>query len=363
MEIVEKSHDTGCRRLPESLQERGFSCSLGAAASQPELSRRLSAAIAELGYRPNFAAKVLTTRSTGLIGVVVNELENPNTVTLLNELSRELGKSGYSITLCLCESREVQEGCKLISRISNGMVDAIINMLPQLTNEEVLAAAADTPVLTYRRHKRSPIIVDYGRGVMQALDYLTGLGHRRIGLISVVKLCCGDADPRETAYREYMIRKGLLDPALIFPGAGRQCQRVRRNSLSGHPPGTADRHLRRERPDRLRRVPVGARSLPAAAGRAQRDRIRQQSAGRSALSASHQRGHFRPADRRAHRASAALHDREGTAGSSPRRNSSRTRRPRFLQHARHEKCRPDGTIKPEKNNEQKQIHLNRTSCQ
>ena len=186
----------------------------------PELSRRLNAAIAELGYKPNFAAKVLTTRSTGLIGVVVNELENPNTVTLLNELSRELGKSGYSITLCLCESREVQEGCKLISRISNGMVDAIINMLPQLTNEEVLAAAADTPVLTYRRHKHSPIIVDYGRGVMQALDYLTELGHRRIGLISVVKVCCGDADPRETAYREYMIRKGLLDPALIFPGAG-----------------------------------------------------------------------------------------------------------------------------------------------
>ena len=143
---------------------------------------RIDAAIAELGYRPNFAAKVLTTRSTGLIGVVVNELENPNTVTLLNELSRELGKSGYSITLCLCESREVQEGCKLISRISNGMVDAIINMLPQLTNEEVLAAAADTPVLTYRRHKRSPIIVDYGRGVMQALDYCPGSATGASGL-------------------------------------------------------------------------------------------------------------------------------------------------------------------------------------
>ena len=93
-------------------------------------------------------------------------------------------------------------------------------MLPQLTNEEILAAADGTPVLTYRRHRHAPVIVDYGYGVTQALDHLTGLGHRRIGLISVVKLCCGEADPRETAFREYMARNGLFDPALVFPGAG-----------------------------------------------------------------------------------------------------------------------------------------------
>ncbi len=186
----------------------------------PELSKRVQAAIDELGYKPDFAAQVLKSRSTGLIGVAVNELENPNTVTLVNELSRELKKSGYSLTLCLCESKEPGECGKLIGRISNGMVDAIINMLPQLSVEDAQDAAGGTPVLTYRRHKLSPVVLDYEHGIFQALDYLAGLGHERIGIISISQLYYGEADPRVIAYRKYMTAKGLFDPALIMPGAG-----------------------------------------------------------------------------------------------------------------------------------------------
>ena len=186
----------------------------------PELSRRVQAAIDELGYKPNFAAKVLKSHSTGLIGVVVNELENPHTVALVNELSRELGRSGYSLTLCLAESKEPEAGRKLIGRISNGMVDGIINMLPHLPVEEAQEAADGTPVLTYRRHKLSPVVLDYEYGVTRALDYLFELGHRRIGIISISQLCYGMPDPRVIAYRKYMTSNGLFDPELIFPGAG-----------------------------------------------------------------------------------------------------------------------------------------------
>lgn len=186
----------------------------------PELSRRIQAAIEELGYKPNFAAQVLKSHSTGLIGVVVNELENPHTVTLVNELSRELGKSGYSVTLCLAESKEPEACRKLIGRISNGMVDAIINMLPQLSVEEAQEAADGTPVLTYRRHKLSPVTLDYEYGVTRALDHLFELGHRRIGVISISQLCFGTPDPRVVAYRKYMTAKELFDPALVIPGSG-----------------------------------------------------------------------------------------------------------------------------------------------
>lgn len=186
----------------------------------PELSRRVQAAIDELGYKPDFAAQVLNSRSTGLIGVVIGELENPHTITLVYELSRRLKESGYSLTLCLCESKEPEECRNFISRISNGMVDAIINMLPQLSMEAAQEAADATPVLTYRRHKHSPITLDYESGVTQALDYLIGLGHTRIGMISVSMLYFDAPDPRAVAYRNYMRQKGLFDPALIVSGAG-----------------------------------------------------------------------------------------------------------------------------------------------
>ncbi len=186
----------------------------------PELSRRVQDAIDELGYKPNFAAQVLKSRSTGLIGVAVNEFENPHTITVLNELSRVLKKSGYSLTLCLCESKDPAECQELIGRISNGMVDAIINMLPQLSVEDAQSSANGTPVITYHRHEISPVTINYEHGVIQALDYLTGLGHRRIGLISVSKLCYGRPDPRVVAYRKYMNARGFFDPSLIIPGAG-----------------------------------------------------------------------------------------------------------------------------------------------
>ncbi|WP_295812908.1 LacI family DNA-binding transcriptional regulator [uncultured Victivallis sp.] len=186
----------------------------------PELSRRVQAAIDELGYKPDFAAQVLNSRSTGLIGVVIGELENPHTITLVNELSRRLKESGYSLTLCLCESKEPEECRNFVGRIPNGMVDAIINMLPALSADEAQAAAGTTPVLTYRRHRLASVTLDYEHGVIQALDHLTGLGHTRIGIISVSKLYYGMPDPRVVAYRNYMTARGLFDPALVIPSAG-----------------------------------------------------------------------------------------------------------------------------------------------
>lgn len=186
----------------------------------PELSQRVQAAIEELGYKPDFAAQVLNSGATGLIGVAVGELENPHTITLITELSRELKKSGYSLTLCLCDFKEPQQCAGFIGRIPSGMVDAIINMLPALSAEDAQAAAGTTPVLTYRRHHLAPVTLDYAFGVTQALDYLLSLGHSRIGLISVSKLCYGTPDPRVVAYRQYMSGKGLFDASLVIPGGG-----------------------------------------------------------------------------------------------------------------------------------------------
>ncbi len=186
----------------------------------PELSRRVHEAIDVLGYKPNFAAQVLSRQSTRLIGVTLNDFTSPHTIGLLDHISRELKSSGYSLTLCMCTSLEKEEGVELLGRISNGMVDAIINMLPQLSVDEAVCAAKGTPVLTYLRHEVSPITLDFAAGTRQALNCFFEFGHRRIGIIGTFARNYGGEDPCLQAYREFMTEHKLYDPNLIVSGDG-----------------------------------------------------------------------------------------------------------------------------------------------
>ncbi|MFM2262258.1 MAG: hypothetical protein RI959_934, partial [Pseudomonadota bacterium] len=71
----------------------------------PEVRDRVRQLAAEMGYLPNLLARSLTTRSTGLIAVVVDELGNPNQLCSLNEATLQLQAHGLN-TLLLNVSAE-----------------------------------------------------------------------------------------------------------------------------------------------------------------------------------------------------------------------------------------------------------------
>lgn len=65
----------------------------------PEVRERVLQIAAEMGYSPNLLARSLSTHSTRLIAVVVDELGNPNQLTMLNEATRQLQARGFSSLL------------------------------------------------------------------------------------------------------------------------------------------------------------------------------------------------------------------------------------------------------------------------
>jgi len=65
----------------------------------PEVRERVKKISAELGYSPNLLARSLSTRKTHIIGLVVDELGNPNQLKLLNEVTRQLQLKSYSSLL------------------------------------------------------------------------------------------------------------------------------------------------------------------------------------------------------------------------------------------------------------------------
>ena len=99
-----------------------------------EVRRQVMEAVEELGYRPNFAARVMNTRRTGLVGVLVENLNNPHTTALLEELGREFSR--HSIQMVLGTADRLENGRTLLGKFSNGMVDGMLNTLPELDENE-----------------------------------------------------------------------------------------------------------------------------------------------------------------------------------------------------------------------------------
>ena len=127
-----------------------------------EVRRQVMEAVEELGYRPNFAARVMNTRRTGLVGVLVENLNNPHTTALLEELGREFSR--HSIQMVLGTADRLENGRTLLGKFSNGMVDGILNTLPELDENEAQKLAGGVPLITYRRHRDAPLIIDFAAG-------------------------------------------------------------------------------------------------------------------------------------------------------------------------------------------------------
>ena len=122
---------------------------------------------------------------------------------LLETIEAELSLYNYEILLGIA-GLDVEKGRHLMKKFSSGMVDGVINMLPQISNTEAIQLCGSTPVITHLRCPESPIYIDFEDGARQALEYLWGCGHRRIGLIASATRRYPVVDPFLTAYRNFM---------------------------------------------------------------------------------------------------------------------------------------------------------------
>ncbi|MBN9336184.1 LacI family DNA-binding transcriptional regulator, partial [Devosia sp.] len=74
-----------------------------------ETRAKVMAAAEMLGYRPNAIARSLSKRSSGLVGVVCSDLNNPFYAQLLELLSGALQKRGLGILLLVGDASRMDE--------------------------------------------------------------------------------------------------------------------------------------------------------------------------------------------------------------------------------------------------------------
>ncbi|MEO3802758.1 LacI family DNA-binding transcriptional regulator [Nonomuraea sp. B1E8] len=150
----------------------------------PATRSRVLAAADDLGYRPNRAARALTTGRTFNMGLIVADIANPFFPPLIKAAQAQARGRDYHVFVAdTDEDPRVEE--ELIRTFAK-QVDGVLLCSPRLSNRMIERLAEDVPfAVVNRRIKGMPaVLMNVAQGAKHALEHLTGLGHRRIALVS-----------------------------------------------------------------------------------------------------------------------------------------------------------------------------------
>lgn len=190
-----------------------------------EVRDRIVAVMRDLNYRPSHAARMMRHGRSMGIGIAVDQCSNQASALFLEELGHEARRHGYHIMLGI-SGGIVSEGRKILEHFSSGIVEGIINCMPEISLVEAIRLCGDLPTVTFNRNDAaSPVEPDYIKGITELLAYLSCLGHRKIGFITIrqrgMESAGGRGDPCLLGYRMFCANAGLeIDPGLTVTGDG-----------------------------------------------------------------------------------------------------------------------------------------------
>lgn len=153
-----------------------------------KVARDVSAAANRLGYQPDFVARGLRTRSTGMVGCLVSDVANPLNATIVRAAEACLRDAGYMLVVASTANdpaRERTAAGEFRGRRLDGMLVAPASDANDKTWRELMAGG--TPVVIVDRDpldEDPAVLVDHRAGAKAATRYLIGLGHRRIALLT-----------------------------------------------------------------------------------------------------------------------------------------------------------------------------------
>jgi len=168
-------------------------------------------AAAELGYRPNMAARSLADRRSRTVGVLVLDLHNPVFAEILDGIQSEVRAQGYSTMLVSGDAEPELEAAEL-DKLLEFQVEGLILVSHRLSPTALRRFAAEVPTVVVSRDdihgpRIDTISNDDVAGASLAVRHLVELGHERITHLA------GGSNPaaieRERGYRATMKASGL----------------------------------------------------------------------------------------------------------------------------------------------------------
>lgn len=119
-------------------------------AMTPETRARIAEVIERTGYRPNSAARSLRTDRTHQIGVVLADISNPFSSSILGHLSKQAAADGYTL-MCAISGSDSEEEAHDISLLAEAGVDGLVINTCGGCDETIIETNEHLPVVLLDR--------------------------------------------------------------------------------------------------------------------------------------------------------------------------------------------------------------------
>lgn len=152
-----------------------------------ETRRRVLEIAEELGYRPNQYARLLTSKKTHTVGLIVTDISNPFFGIIIKYIEQALEERGYELMLGISDGSLSKEK-KCILKFIDLRVDGVLivpshKQSPDITHLlELQERQIPLCFITtyYEDMDASCVMTDLSDGSYQLTSYLLSTGHRRI---------------------------------------------------------------------------------------------------------------------------------------------------------------------------------------
>ena len=188
----------------------------------PATTERIEAAIRAVGYQRNAVARSLKLGRTHTIGLTVPHITNPFFTEVVSVITQAFDRAGYAVML-FCTDEHLNNQDDQIRLLLDRMVDGlIVARVGDDTNFGEIVRSAKVPIVLIDRLCRDldidAVVLDNRAAVLEAVGYLTSLGHRRIGYIAG-GTNISTMQERAAGYRAALEAAGIpFDPALVRLG-------------------------------------------------------------------------------------------------------------------------------------------------
>ncbi len=190
----------------------------GTRSTSPQTRQKVLAAVQHLGYSQNQAARSLVTGRSSVLGMVISDIRNPffpeitaafQDQAQLHEMDAMVFNTNYDAHRTLTTvKRLIGLRVPAVAILTSQIDPDIIDMLAA---REIAAVYLD---LGRVDHWVSNILLEYEKGIAEALEYLIKLGHQRIGFIGGPARL-HSARRRKQAFIESATRAGI-DPSVAI---------------------------------------------------------------------------------------------------------------------------------------------------
>jgi LacI family transcriptional regulator len=192
-----------------------------------ETEKRVLQVVDELKYYKNVHARRLSTGQSDLFGLVISEIANPFFAEVIRGFQGAAWDLGFDVLLFNTEYIEARTQ-SVIRKLVESDVRGVAIMTSSIENQMAssLTEAGIGVVFSNLGHADklvSNVSIDYERGILQAIEHVAALGHRRAAVISgpqtnrtaahirealIAGLTQKGLDPILTAHRDYRVDAG-----------------------------------------------------------------------------------------------------------------------------------------------------------